>query len=149
MATGQQNKDFETDREQSRSVSPYKAGLQGRCPSCGEGSLFIRGLDIRDACAVCGFDLTKADPGDGAQVFVILIMGTIAALVGFILIGGVGLPAWAALTIIFTLILGGSIWMLRVFKATLVALQFHHDAAEGKLEAGEAEDSGEAGGDDA
>lgn len=133
MPADMQNKDTEADREQSRSVSPYKAGLQGRCPKCGEGKLFKNGLDIREECDVCGFDLSKADPGDGAQVFVILIMGTIAALVGFILIGALDLAPWLAMTIIFAMILFGSIWMLRVFKATLVALQFHHDASEGRL----------------
>jgi uncharacterized protein (DUF983 family) len=127
---------LQADREHpSWSVSPYGAGLRGRCPKCGEGRLFKpMSLDIADACDACGFDLSAADPGDGAQVFVILIMGAVAALVGFILIGGVGMPAWAAISIIFALILFGSIWMLRVFKAVLVALQFHHDASEGKLD---------------
>ncbi|MFC4347449.1 DUF983 domain-containing protein [Kordiimonas lipolytica] len=137
-----QNKEKEAGREQSRSVSPYRAGFLGRCPKCGEGAFFKpMSLDIRDTCDVCGFDLRAADPGDGAQVFVILIMGAIAALVGFILIGGMHMPPWLAMTIIFALILFGSIWMLRVFKATLVALQFHHDAAEGRLTDGEDKDA--------
>lgn len=134
MTAEKQDNDFETGREQSRSVSPYWAGFYGRCPHCGEGSMFERGLEIRDACAVCGFDLTKADPGDGAQVFVILIMGAISALVGFILFGALALPTWLGVSIIFAFILLGSIWMLRLFKGMLVALQFHHDAAEGRLE---------------
>jgi len=142
MPADMQNKEKEAGREQSRSVSPYKAGFLGRCPSCGEGAFFKpMSLDIRDTCDVCGFDLRAADPGDGAQVFVILIMGAIAALVGFILIGGMHMAPWLAMTIIFALILFGSIWMLRVFKATLVALQFHHDAAEGRLTDGEGKDA--------
>ncbi|NVJ96780.1 MAG: DUF983 domain-containing protein [Alphaproteobacteria bacterium] len=142
MTAEKQDKVLGADREQSRSVSPYKAGLMGRCPSCGEGAFFKKmSLDIREECEVCGFDLSKADPGDGAQVFVIFIMGTIAALVGFILIGALKLPSWLAVTIIFAIILFGSIWMLRVFKATLVALQFHHDASEGKLDNTEGHDA--------
>ncbi|WP_417465314.1 DUF983 domain-containing protein [Kordiimonas sp.] len=123
-----------TDREQpSRSVSPYKAGLKGKCPNCGEGALFKDGLGIRDACDVCGFDLSSADPGDGAQVFVILIMGALSALLGFIVVGALGWPMWAVAATLFTFIIVGSIWMLRVFKATLIALQFHHDAHEGMM----------------
>ncbi|WP_238322406.1 hypothetical protein [Kordiimonas gwangyangensis] len=34
---------------------------------------------------------------------------------------------------LFVFIMAGSIWMLRVFKALLIALQFHHDAREGAL----------------
>lgn len=134
MTAEKQDKGFETDREQSRSVSPYKAGFAGRCPSCGKGSLFRKNsLDIRDECEVCGFDLRKADPGDGAQVFVILIMGALSALLGFIVVGAFEWPMWAVAGSLFTFIILGSIWMLRVFKATLVALQFHHDAHEGTM----------------
>ena len=137
-------KETETDRAlAARSVSPYWAGVKGRCPYCGQGSLFKRGLEIRDECTVCGFDLSAADPGDGAQVFVILIMGAIAALVGFALIGGIGMAPWLAMVILMALILVGSIWMLRVFKATLVALQFHHDAREGAMDPSEPMDPNE------
>ena len=128
------DKHLETDREGcSRSVSPYRAGLRARCPSCGEGALFRDGLAVRDKCDVCGFDLTKADPGDGAQVFVILIMGALSALLGFLVVGAFHWPLWAVAATLFTFIIGGSIWLLRVFKATLIALQFYHDASEGKL----------------
>jgi uncharacterized protein (DUF983 family) len=135
MANTPEDKKLKTDRDHaSRSVSPYMAGLKARCPKCGEGALYVNGLSVREKCDVCGFDLSAADPGDGAQVFVILIMGAIAALAGFILIGGMKLPTWIALTIIFLLVIFGSIWMLRVFKALLIALQFHHDARQGSLE---------------
>ncbi|WP_262689529.1 DUF983 domain-containing protein [Kordiimonas aestuarii] len=132
MAGTAHNNNSETDREQhSRSVSPYKAGLHARCPNCGEGPLFVNGLAVRDACDVCGFDLSSADPGDGAQVFVILIMGALSALLGFIVMGALRWPLWAVAVTLFTFIMLGSIWMLRVFKALLIALQFHHDARQG------------------
>lgn len=119
----------------SRSVSPYRAGFFCRCPNCGEGAFFkTMSLDHVERCDVCGFDLSKADPGDGAQVFVIFFVGALATLLGFLLIGGLGMNAFAALVIMFAFTLLASIWMLRVFKATLVALQFHHDASEGRLE---------------
>lgn len=126
----------EADRgDAPRSVSPYRAGLLCRCPNCGEGAFFKpMSLDHVERCDTCGFDLSQADPGDGAQVFVIFFVGTIATLLGFFLIGGLGMNAVAALAIMFAVTLVASIWMLRVFKATLVALQFHHDASEGRLE---------------
>ena len=136
MAGSAQQKTSGTDRgATSRSVSPYRAGLRARCPSCGEGKLFENGLSVRAHCDICGFDLSAADPGDGAQVFVILIMGALTALMGFIVVGALAWPLWAVATSLFLFIMLGSIWMLRVFKALLIALQFHHDAREGALEA--------------
>ncbi len=137
MTSSQKNDEMKTDRgDEPRSVSPYKAGLSCACPSCGKGPLFKAtfDLDVCDKCGICGFDLSAADPGDGAQVFVIFIMGTLCALIGFLLYAVTDIPKGLIAAILFTFILVGSFWMLRVFKATLVALQFHHDAREGRME---------------
>lgn len=128
-----QTEDNETDRPR-RSVSPYRAGLKCVCPRCGDAPLFHNVLEVQAACPACGFDLSTADPGDGAQVFVIFVLGFLSAILGFILYGLVGLPIWALAIVLGVFILAGSVWMLRVFKATLVALQFHHDAREGALD---------------
>ncbi len=125
--------DKETDRV-PRSVSPYKAGFRCVCPNCAAAPLFHNILEVHSACPACGFDLSNADPGDGAQVFVILILGFVTALMGFLLYGVMGLPIWALAIILGFVILAGSVWMLRVIKATLIALQFHHDAHEGALD---------------
>lgn len=124
---------IETDRPR-RSVSPYKAGIKSVCPHCGSAPLFHNILEVYETCPGCGFDLSAADPGDGAQVFVILVLGGLCAVLGFVLHGLLGLPIWAlALTLgVFALV--GSVWMLRVFKATLIALQFHHDARQGSVD---------------
>ncbi|MCJ9427639.1 DUF983 domain-containing protein [Kordiimonas marina] len=129
------HKNADTGREHtSRSVSPYKAGLTCTCPNCGEGALFTNILEVKDRCDVCGFDLSAADPGDGAQVFVILVMGALCAIIGVILYGPVGLPPAVVAGVLFAMVVFGSLWMLRVFKALLIALQFHHDAREGRQE---------------
>lgn len=133
MADQIEHKDLETDRGLPRSVSPYRAGFSCSCPNCGSSPLFERGLELRENCEACGFDLSAADTGDGAQVFVILILGAICAILGFILTGA-GVPPVGIIAILGVVIIVGSYWMLRVFKATLVALQFHHDAHEGRTE---------------
>ena len=119
-------------------LSPYRAGLLCKCPKCGEGAIFqgplVTGnLALVDQCDKCGFDLTAADPGDGAQVFVIFILGALSAILGAILYVSLALPTWLLLTILFIVVLVAAVWMLRVIKATFVALQFHHDAHEGAL----------------
>src|SRR5262245_9490351 len=56
-------------------TSVLAAGLKGRCPRCGEGALFTRGLTLREKCARCGLDYGFADSGDGPAVFAIFILG--------------------------------------------------------------------------
>ncbi|MBV1900095.1 MAG: DUF983 domain-containing protein [Kordiimonadaceae bacterium] len=133
MAKPEKLKNLETDRGMPRSVSPYKAGFFCKCPHCGESPLFKNGLVIRETCEGCGFDLTTADTGDGAQVFVILILGAICAILGFILTGA-GLSPKAVVSILAVVIIGGSYFMLRIFKAMFFALQIYHDAREGSRE---------------
>ena len=115
-------------------ISPYLAGLLGRCPSCGQGALFAGFLSLKKECDHCKLDYSFADAGDGPAVFVILF-------VGFIVVGGalyVELayePAYwvhAALWLPLTLILG--LGLLRPLKALLVALQYRNKAKEGELE---------------
>jgi uncharacterized protein (DUF983 family) len=110
-----------------------KAGLLGRCPRCAEGALFEGFLGISKGCSECGLDYGNVDTGDGPAVFIILI-------VGFIVVGGALFmeltyqPSYwvqAAVWLPVTLIL--SLGLLRPFKASLIALAFKHDAAEGRL----------------
>ncbi|MFC3053465.1 DUF983 domain-containing protein [Kordiimonas pumila] len=132
MTRTDNHNDAETGLNNLRPVSPYKAGFSCVCPNCGKGPLYKNLLDLKDRCDVCDFDLSSADAGDGAQVFAILILGAICAILGFFLYA-LNLPDWAIVLTLFWVIMVGTIWMLRVFKATLVALQFFHDAHEGSI----------------
>lgn len=113
--------------------STLASALLGRCPRCGEGPLFAGYLHVASRCDRCGLEYAMFDVGDGASVFVILI-------VGFIVVGaalGVEVtwspPYWvhAVLWIpaIAILTLGG----LRLAKSTLMVLQYKHQAHEGRL----------------
>ena len=62
-------------------ASVLAAGLSGRCPRCGRGALFRRGLVLRDKCEDCGLSYAFADSGDGPAVFAIFILG-------FLILGG-------------------------------------------------------------
>src|SRR5262249_41861956 len=56
-----------------------KAALLGRCPRCGQGSLFNGYLNVASRCAHCALDYATFDPGDGPAMFVILIVGFLVA----------------------------------------------------------------------
>jgi uncharacterized protein (DUF983 family) len=118
-------------------VSPYLAGLKCRCPRCGEGRLFSGYLDLAPRCDKCRLDYGFADAGDGPAVFVILIAGFLivglAVVVEFIWRP----PYWLHAILWVPLVLAVTLGLLRPLKGLLVALQFHHKAAEGRIDRGQ------------
>jgi uncharacterized protein (DUF983 family) len=123
-----------TSHPQPQSISPFVAGLRCRCPRCGKGKLFAGFLTLRPRCAQCGLDYAFVDSGDGPAVFVIFIAG-------FIVIGAalaVELvyhpPVWVHAVLWAPLILITTIAPLRPMKGLMIALQYHHKAAEGRLD---------------
>ena len=132
MPNAERSENSETDLEQFGSVSPYRAGLKCKCPRCGRGALYGGLLDVKLHCDVCGLDMSGVDAGDGAQVFVIMVLGVFTTLLGLFLYS-FDLPKWALMLVLIVFISIGSVWMLRIFKAVLIALEFHHDAGQGQL----------------
>jgi uncharacterized protein (DUF983 family) len=113
---------------------PIARGLRGQCPRCGEGSLFQGFLTLRPACERCGLDFGFADAGDGPAVFVILIGGAIVVFAALITEAVYQPPYWVHALLWLPLILIVTLTPLRPIKGLLVALQYHHKAAEGRLE---------------
>src|ERR1700735_2119747 len=109
-------------------------GIACRCPRCGGGRLYSGFLTLRPACVACGLDYAFIDSGDGPAVFIIMIAGAI--VVGCALIVEVKYqpPFWLHALLWLPLILVTTLLPLRSMKALLIALQFHHKAAEGRLE---------------
>ena len=114
--------------------NPILAGLAGRCPRCGNGRMFSGFLGPKPACESCGLDYAFADAGDGPAVFVIMISGFIvvgAALAVEMLYAP---PFWVHAVLWVPLVLLTAVLPLRLVKGVLIALQYHHKAAEGRLE---------------
>ena len=118
----------------ARCALPIARGLACRCPRCGKGRLFHGFLTLAPRCERCGLDYSFADAGDGPAVFVIFIAG-------FIVVGrGAGggdaatsRPTGCMRCCGCRLILITTLWPLRPMKGLLIALQYHHKAAEGRL----------------
>ena len=115
-------------------VSPYAAGIAGKCPRCGQGALFRNFLALKDRCPVCSLDYSKADSGDGPAVFVMFIVGFVAVAVAFVARFVWYAPILTAFAISGVVAIALSLALLRPFKATLIALQYQHKAEEGRLE---------------
>ena len=87
-------------------------------------------LSVRARCEACDLDLSAQDSGDGPVVFVILIVGAVAVGIALLVELAWSPPSWAHLIYQVPLVLGGSVLLLKPFKATLIALQFRHRGEE-------------------
>ncbi len=114
--------------------NPILAGLAGRCPRCGKGKMFSGFLRLKPACETCGLDYSFVDAGDGPAVFVILIAGFIVVGAALIVETLYQPPFWLHAAMWLPLILITTLAPLRALKGVLIALQYHHKAAEGRLE---------------
>ena len=112
---------------------PISRGLRGRCPRCGEGSLFRGFLTLRPRCESCGLDLSFADAGDGPAVFVILLGGFLVVFAALITEVLYRPPFWLHAVLWLPLILLVTLVPLRLIKGLLIDLQYHHKAQEGRL----------------
>ena len=114
------------------SPNPLLAGLKGRCPNCGVGRLFSGFLTVAPACDHCGYNLAKADSGDGPAVFVILIAGFLCAFAMLFVEMAYKPPIWVHLVVFLPLTLAVCIGMLRPLKGVLLAAQFANHASEAR-----------------
>jgi uncharacterized protein (DUF983 family) len=108
-------------------------GLACKCPRCGKGKLYTGFLTLRPRCDSCGLDYAFIDAGDGPAVFIIMIAGAIVVAAALIVEVKYQPPFWVHAVLWLPLILATTLLPLRSMKSLLVALQFHHKAAEGRL----------------
>ena len=120
-----------SDTSQPR--SPMLSGLLGRCPRCGKGRLFQGFLALRPRCEHCGLDFSFVDSADGPAVFVIFISGFIVAGSALAVEMLYAPPYWVHAVLWGPLILITTLGPLRPMKGLLIALQYHHKAAEGRF----------------
>jgi uncharacterized protein (DUF983 family) len=109
-------------------------GLACRCPRCGRGKLYAGFLKPAEKCDACGLDYAFMDSGDGPAVFIIMIAGAIVVGAALIVEIKYQPPFWVHAALWLPLTLAVTLWPLRAAKSLLIALQFHHKAAEGRLQ---------------
>src|SRR4030081_3858881 len=112
-------------------------GIACRCPRCGRGKLYAGFLTLRPRCEACGLDYAFIDAGDGPAVFVILLAGFIVVGSALVVEFKYAPPVWLHSVLWLPLILATTLLPLRSMKGLLIALQYRHKAAEGRLESHE------------
>jgi uncharacterized protein (DUF983 family) len=114
--------------------NPLLSGAAGRCPNCGEGHLFDGFLKVAARCEACGYDLARADSGDGPAVFVILIGGFLAAFGALFTEVAFNPPVWVLLIVWLPATLVICLGLLRPMKGLMLAAQFMNKASEARHE---------------
>ncbi len=110
-----------------------RRGIACRCPRCGQGRLYAGFLTLWPNCEACGLDYAFIDSGDGPAIFIIMIAGAIVVACALIVEVKYQPPFWLHAVLWLPLILATTLLPLRVMKSLMIALQFHHKAAEGRL----------------
>ena len=108
-------------------------GLACRCPRCGQGKLFSGFLTLRKRCDACELDYAFIDTGDGPAIFIMMIAGAVVVFAALIVEVKYQPPFWVHAALWLPLILVTTLLPLRAMKSLLIALQFHHKAAPGRL----------------
>jgi uncharacterized protein (DUF983 family) len=115
-------------------TSPFATGLAGRCPRCGQGRLFDGFLTLKPRCDACGLDYSFADSADGPAFFIMSIVGILVVGLALAVEFAYEPPIWLHLVMWSALTVALSLVMARPAKGLMIALQYHHRAAEGRLE---------------
>jgi uncharacterized protein (DUF983 family) len=108
-------------------------GIACKCPRCGKGKLYAGFLTLAPRCAACGLDYAFIDAGDGPAVFIIMLAGAIVVAAALIVEVKYQPPFWVHAALWLPLIVVTTVLPLRAMKSLLIALQYHHKAAEGRL----------------
>ncbi len=108
-------------------------GIACRCPRCGRGKLYAGFLDLRPGCESCGLDYAFIDSGDGPAIFIIMLAGAVVVAAALIVEIKYQPPFWLHAALWLPLIAVTTLLPLRSMKSLLIALQFHHKAAPGRL----------------
>ena len=106
-------------------VRAMKRGARGRCPNCGDGSLFKSYLKVAATCPACGEDLSHQRADDAPPYVTIFVVGHVV-IAGLILAQelwpdvpvAVQVIGWSLVTIALSLAL------LPVAKGALIGLQW-------------------------
>jgi uncharacterized protein (DUF983 family) len=91
-------------------------------------------LTLRPQCERCGLDYGFIDTGDGPAVFGIMILGLLVLGGALIVEFKLAPPVWVHVLLWGPVTFGLALLLLRLLKATLIALQYRHKAGEGRAQ---------------
>lgn len=115
-------------------VSPIIAGMRCKCPKCGMGDVFEGYLTFRKSCDHCAASFEIEDAGDGPAFFVIMLVGFLVVPLALGTQIALSPPIWVQLILWMPISIGLCVWLLRPFRALMLALQLRNKAEEAVFE---------------
>jgi uncharacterized protein (DUF983 family) len=109
------------------------AGLGGLCPRCGARTLYAALLSFAPSCRACGLDFSTFNVGDGPAAFLTLIVGGLVTALAVTVQLAFRPPFWVHIILWVPVTAILVIGLLRFAKALLLALEYRHRAAEGRI----------------
>ena len=100
-----------------------------KCPRCGDGELYPKGLfdlTLNPVCAQCGLNLAKNDSADGPAVFLIFFLGFLLVPLALLTEHLFAPPPWFHGVFFGAIALGITIGALRPLKALVIAIQYKY-----------------------
>ena len=113
--------------------SPAAVAVRGLCPRCANKTLFAGLATFAPKCRACGLDFDSFNVGDGPAAFLILIVGGLIVGLAIALELNFAPPFWVHLLLWVPLATVLVVFLLRVAKAALLALEYRHRAREGRI----------------
>lgn len=107
-----------------------QAALFALCPRCGGKGLFAGLTGFAPSCKQCGLDYSSFNVGDGPAAFLTMVIGGLVLGLGLWIQFTFEPPLWLLLVLLAPLIIGATIWGLRISKAALLAAEFQRKAVE-------------------
>lgn len=106
------------------------AAVRGLCPRCGSKTLFDSLTGFAPKCRICGLDFASFNVGDGPAAFLTTIIGALVVVLAVIVEFRFEPPWWVHVLLWTPLIVGTTIWGLRVTKAALLFSEYKRKARE-------------------
>ena len=117
----------------SAEPAPLQVALRGLCPRCGAQSLFGALTGFAPRCRACGLDFAGFNVGDGPAAFLILIVGALITGLAIAVELVFEPPFWVHILLWVPATKAAVILSLRAGKGMLLALEYRHRAAEGRI----------------
>ncbi len=105
-------------------IQAVQRGFMCRCPSCGEGKLFVSFLKPTPACSRCEADMTPQRADDAPPYVVAFIVGHIVVGLNLYFDSAVDWPLWVHFLLWPTLALVLCLALLQPVKGALIGYQW-------------------------
>jgi len=111
---------------------PAESALSGRCPRCGEKTLFGGLTNFAEQCRACGLDYSQYNVGDGPAAFLTMVIGALVLALALVLEFSFNPPFWVHVLLWVPLTAAAVVFGLRFAKALLLIIEYRNDAHEGR-----------------